>query len=407
MNYNPTPLENPKGIQDFFINESNHIYAISGLNVDPRAFKSTDFSQSWEMIYDHSAVSPNYSKSFGITENPFGTIFISFHYRITSFQKPYLRRKDVNTNWLTIDHNMVFLNIHFLDSVMYLPTTANYWYGGYGIFKSYDYGNTLISINEGLNSLNILQLIVTPEVFIALTGDGIYHSLDQGNYWMQLNLTGLTSNVNRIYYDVSGTLFACTDYGVFMFTGELPVELLSFTGTVSDNTVLLKWITASELNNLGFEIQRKTLHNDWITIGFKSGGGTQTTLSEYFYSDDVSTINLTEVSYRLKQIDFNGNFTFSREVNLALIPGGFSLLQNYPNPFNPITIIRYQLPKESRVSMKVFDILGKEVVVLVDELQDAGHKQIEFNGSSLASGFYIYKLITEEYSASRKMMILK
>lgn len=89
------------------------------------------------------------------------------------------------------------------------------------------------------------------------------------------------------------------------------------------------------------------------------------------------------------------------------LPTNFKLEQNYPNPFNPITIIRYQLPKESRVSVKVFDILGKEVEVLVDELQDAGHKQIEFNGSSLASGFYIYKLITEEYSASRKMMILK
>lgn len=397
----------PSLIQDFYINEFNHIYVISGLNSDPSAYKSTDSSQNWENIYYHSYVSPNYSKSFGITETVSGSIFITFHYRTTGFQKPYLRRKDVNTNWQTIEYNMVFLNIYFLDSVMYLPTTAHYWYGGYGIFKSYDYGNTLIAINEGLNSLNILQLVITPEVFIAVTGDGIYRSLDQGNYWMRLDHTGLNANVKRIYYDDSGTLYACTENGVFQFTGELPVELVSFTGTINDNTVLLRWITASELNNLGFEIQRKTTHSDWITIGFKSGGGTLTTPSEYYFSDDVSLINFRQVNYRLKQIDFNGIFSYSNEVNVNLIPGQFIMLQNYPNPFNPKTIIRYQLPKESKVLLKVFDILGKEVEVLIDEVQDAGYKQIEYNGTSLASGLYIYKLITEEYVASRKMMILK
>ncbi len=414
LNYDPSPLGNPSTIQEFFINEEGHLLVMTGLNSHTSVYKSTDFSFTWEMIFFGGTLAPDYSKGFGITQNSSSSIFISYHKRTTGFQNPYLRRKDVNSNWLTLEHNMVFLNIHFLDSVMFLPTTAHYWYGGYGIFKSYDYGNTLIPINEGLTNLNILQLVVTPEVLIALTGDGIYRSLDHGNFWLRLDHTGLNQTINRIYYDKTGALYACTVNGLFVFTGELPVELISFTGLLKDGIVELSWVTASELNNLGFEIQRKATNDYWIPIGFKSGGGTKTIVSEYYFSDDVSALNFSEVSYRLKQIDFNGVLSYSDEINITLIPGNFLLFQNYPNPFNPLTIIRYQLPIESKVIIKIYDILGNEISEIVNEVQSSGYKEKELNASGLASGVYVYKITVipindsqNVFLYSRKMMMVK
>lgn len=189
----------------------------------------------------------------------------------------------------------------------------------------------------------------------------------------------------------------------------VPVELTSFTASASDGEVLLKWETATEVNNRGFEIERidkQNGNNTWQTIGFIKGNGSTTNPSHYSFIDNNI---LTDVySYRLKQLDFDGTFEYSNEIDVLIeSPVEFSLSQNYPNPFNPATIINYQLAENSFVTLKIYDVLGNEVTTLVNEPHPAGAFSIQFDGSTLASGMYIYKLMTENFTASKKMMLLK
>jgi hypothetical protein len=112
--------------------------------------------------------------------------------------------------------------------------------------------------------------------------------------------------------------------------------------------------------------------------------------------------------YRLKQIDFDGTYLYSKVIEVdANLPAKFQLEQNYPNPFNPVTLIKYQLPIKSSVSLKIFDILGKEIETLVNEVKDAGYYQVSFDASNLSSGIYLYTLQTENYFTSKKMILLK
>jgi hypothetical protein len=188
---------------------------------------------------------------------------------------------------------------------------------------------------------------------------------------------------------------------------ELPVELTSFTASVSQTKVKLNWQTATELNNQGFEVQRKLASSDWITIGFKQGQGTTTELTTYFYEDEISEINSNKLYYRLKQIDFDGTFTYSEEVEVFTQPLNFSISQNYPNPFNPNTIIKYEIPKTTNVKIDVFDMLGRIIDNIVNEEKSAGRYELEFDGSSLSSGVYYYRMQAGDFVSIRKMLMLK
>ena len=113
--------------------------------------------------------------------------------------------------------------------------------------------------------------------------------------------------------------------------------------------------------------------------------------------------------YRLKQIDFNGNFEYfnlSNEVIIG-IPSKFELSQNYPNPFNPSTKITFALPNDGKVSLKIYDMTGKEVMLLVNEVKTAGYYSDSFNASSLSSGIYFYTLSADNFTATKKMMLVK
>ena len=186
----------------------------------------------------------------------------------------------------------------------------------------------------------------------------------------------------------------------------LPVELSSFVSTVSNNNVTLKWTTASELNNSGFDIER-SVNGTWTKIGYAAGNGTSTVSNSYSFTD--RNLASGSYSYRLKQIDFNGNFEYfnlSSEVNIG-IPAQFELSQNYPNPFNPSTTINYNLPKDGKVSIRVFDMSGKEVAVLVNEAKTAGYYSINFNASALSSGVYYYSINADNFTSTKKMMLVK
>jgi hypothetical protein len=188
-------------------------------------------------------------------------------------------------------------------------------------------------------------------------------------------------------------------------TPIVPVELISFTYMVSSADVNLNWTTATEQNNKGFEIQRAS-GNEFTTIGFIGGYGTSTEVHSYSFID--KDLNPGNYSYRLKQVDFDGTSTISEQLNVVITqPQQFGLEQNYPNPFNPSTKIKYSLPETGHVSLKVYDIIGNEIAVLVSESKSMGTYEAEFNSGQLTSGIYFYKLEQGKFSEIRKMTLLK
>jgi len=190
----------------------------------------------------------------------------------------------------------------------------------------------------------------------------------------------------------------------FLPPGTLPVELTSFTAQATDGVVNLSWTTATELNNQGFEIQRST-DGTYRPIGFVNGFGTTTDIHNYSFTD--SDVQTGTYYYRLKQVDYNGIYDYSDVVQVDVAPVNFALEQNYPNPFNPSTIISYGIPVKSNVTLKVFDVLGNEVAILVNEEKPAGSYEVEFDASALPSGIYFYSIQTGRYVETKKMVLLK
>ncbi|MDP2365613.1 MAG: T9SS type A sorting domain-containing protein, partial [Ignavibacteria bacterium] len=197
----------------------------------------------------------------------------------------------------------------------------------------------------------------------------------------------------------------------------IPVELSSFTASLlNNNFVQLRWITITSLNNYGFEIERKvgslqSTVSNYEKIGFVESIGNSTSPDEYSFTD-VTKHNSSVVYYRLKIIDMDGTFTYSDVVEVETGPISFELAQNYPNPFNPSTKISWQSPVGSRQTIKVYDVLGNEVVTLVDEYRTAGSYEVDFQsgsvgGQQLASGIYIYRLSAGNFTETKKMVLLR
>jgi len=193
----------------------------------------------------------------------------------------------------------------------------------------------------------------------------------------------------------------------------VPVELKSFTASLSGNSITILWTTSTELNNRGFELERM-IDKVWEKIAFIEGNGTTTDESTYQFIDEFKNISVKGiVQYRLKQIDFNGTYEYSDvvEVNVDFTPSEYVLYQNYPNPFNPGTKITYALPLSGKVVLTVYSMIGEAVAVLVDEIQVEGFHEIDFDASSAAgglpSGIYLYRLVANENIQVKKMILLK
>lgn len=171
----------------------------------------------------------------------------------------------------------------------------------------------------------------------------------------------------------------------------LPVELTSFTSSVIGTAVKLNWSTASEINNKGFEVERRVANQtEWQNIGFVQGAGTSSSANEYSYTDKPGT---GKFQYRLRQIDFDGTFAYSQIVDAEVsLPTEFILNQNYPNPFNPSTKISYSLPVEGNVKLSVFNSIGQEMTILVSEYQAAGIYEVLWTADNFTSGVYFYQL---------------
>ncbi len=203
--------------------------------------------------------------------------------------------------------------------------------------------------------------------------------------------------------DLTGNTTMCQ----IRFDFASPVELTSFVSTIHENNVTLNWTTATEDNNARFEIERANgSAHEWNMVGTVQGHGNSTQPISYSFVD--RGMNAGTYNYRLKQIDFNGNHAYHNLSNEVIIgvPTRFSLSQNYPNPFNPKTIINYEVPLTKHVTINVYDISGKEVATLVNQLQSAGYYAIDFDGSNFASGVYFYKLVVDGNIIDTKRMLL-
>jgi uncharacterized membrane protein YgdD (TMEM256/DUF423 family) len=246
--------------------------------------------------------------------------------------------------------------------------------------------------------------------------DVLFNGVDSISALQGITVTGGRLNVFNAVVEISSPI--------------VPVELFSFNYELFNGSVNLRRITATEINNQGFEIERASSlttprQEDWETIGFVPGFGTTTEPKSYSFID--KEISGGTYNYRLKQIDFDGSIEYSFIIEVEVVaPNKFSLEQNYPNPFNPATKIKFTIPAlETRhgssrqmVTMKVFDILGNEVATLVNEELPAGEYEVDFHSNdnsdqsfrlvrNLSSGVYFYKLIAGPFSETKKMILAK
>ncbi len=216
------------------------------------------------------------------------------------------------------------------------------------------------------------------------------------NTQLEIKFVGNSFNNDNIYWDNLTLGYI------------VPVELTSFTATSENDEVHLKWTTATETNNQGFEILRSAQNDKqgWQNAGYVAGFGTTTEPKSYSFID--SKVDAGSYTYRLKQIDFDGTVTYSEEVNVEVeIPLVYSLEQNYPNPFNPSTTIKYSLSEDGFVKLAVYNLLGEEVTTLVNTEQKAGRYEVNFNAMELSSGIYMYRLESKNFLSIKKMLLIK
>jgi photosystem II stability/assembly factor-like uncharacterized protein len=275
-----------------------------------------------------------------------------------------------------------------------------------GLNSTTDGGTTWTAINS-LGTGTIYAVLGKGNVWFHTRGTNIYRSTNDGVSW-DTSYTG-TGTVYFLQKARNGAdvMFAVKGAGGIVKGSNfnVPVELTSFSASAVNDRVVLNWSTATETNNRGFEIQRSANGSDFITVAFVNGAGTTTETQNYSYSDLVSA---GKYSYRLKQVDFNGAYEYS---NVAEVEFGadlnYALEQNYPNPFNPSTKITYVTKDQGFVSLKIYNILGNEVAELINGEVEAGNHEVTFDASGLSSGVYFYTLTTGNFTATKKMMMMK
>ena len=258
-------------------------------------------------------------------------------------------------------------------------------------------------------------------VVIPSTGDGVLAFTVQINIVNTNQHAGLTFEQSLMdgeqYKDDEMTPWPVVDASDFV-DPPLPIQLASFTAQpeAHGHGVLLDWTTLSEINNFGFEVQRSPVNDSsYATLpnSFVAGHGTSNEPHHYTFID--STASPGRWYYRLRQIDVDGTVHFSNGVSVNTltgvsqpeIPDRFALGQNYPNPFNPSTTITYQLPTASHVTLKIYNTMGQEVVTLIDDVEEAGYKSAVWNALNVSSGVYFYRLQTNDFVQTRKLVLMR
>jgi hypothetical protein len=224
--------------------------------------------------------------------------------------------------------------------------------------------------------------------------------LEIGDYSMDMEITTNDPVHSLMVVPISMTI-----------DNAVPVELVAFNAEIVDGNVVLNWSTATEINNNGFQIER-SIHSlqssvsNWESKGFVSGKGTTT--EKTFYSFKDKNEKPGTYLYRLKQVDFDGTFSYSNEVEIEVTgPKEFALYQNYPNPFNPSTTIKFALLVKTNLTLNVYNTLGEKVAEIFKGEMEEGYHEIMFNASGLSSGIYFYKIESENFNSTKKMTLIK
>lgn len=234
-----------------------------------------------------------------------------------------------------------------------------------------------------------------------------------GSTWINLGGPGSAPNVGNI----TGT--GATTLGVFVLANNfgagnvLPVELTSFTGASNENNITLKWTTATEVNSFKFAVERSLDKTTWVNVGTVQAAGNSNAPKNYTITDKNVTGG-TSFNYRLMMVNPSGvTEDFGKVITVAAaVPTKFDLSQNYPNPFNPSTTIKFSVPKATVVTLKVYNMIGQEVVTLVNEQKEIGFYSLTWNGKNnfntqVASGVYIYRIVAGDFVSVKKMNLLK
>ncbi len=333
-----------------------------------------------------------------------------------------------NPNWkMGFEVDMAFvINAGGNDSVAYLDA-AKYFSGN----KTGQYIGSSYNSGSGTNGPSVAGIFAENSIRFAL--DSAY---DRGRGFeiriprSELNNIGFNGNLQMAAFIVSNSAYFSDlsipgnitggnaafnpDFGTLAggpyFTGfnPLPVELVSFNATSTGNGVTLDWMTASELNNRGFAIEKSIDGLNFSEIGFVAGNGTSALVNKYSYTD--ANAGAAVVYYRLKQLDFDGTYSYSSivKVETSAVPNVFALDQNYPNPFNPSTTISFTVDKEGFANLTVYSINGEMITTLFNENAKPGQRyNLQFNASDLPSGIYFYRLTQDNSVVTRKLTLLK
>lgn len=332
--------------------------------------------------------------------NPNNMIAVMSRYTLTP---DVSKSSDEGVTWTSITSNIV--NSGFTDAIIQRvtadPLNGNTFYlarASYGVGQviiTSDFGTTWRDISGNLPKVSANDIFVDPantnHIYVA-NDFGVYLSFDGGGSYNKLsNGMPFVPVMDFDFFNSGGKKYlraATHGRGVLEINidSPIPVEFLTFTAESNGYETNLNWSTATELNNSGFEIQRSIDHGNYLTVGFIKGNGNSLSRKEYCFKEKYLYGFLT---YRLKQVDYNGMYTYSDPVEIFPV-SDFTVFQNYPNPFNPITIIKFNLPEAGNVRLTISNSLGEIIETLVNDIKPAGIYEYPWNADKYASGVYFY-----------------
>jgi photosystem II stability/assembly factor-like uncharacterized protein len=313
--------------------------------------------------------------------------------------------------------------VHHTNPNTVVATTSGF---GTNVFKSTNGGANWVNIHGNLPITPVNDILIFPDYeptessFFVATDIGIYFTSNNGTVWEDVGGDIPNTVIMHLDYSPSTRMVRAGTHGRGVFEAFIdtivPVELTAFTAAAMDKAVVLNWTTATEINNSGFEVERKLKNEDWEKVGFIKGEGNSTQPMNYKFIDNFNDRSYAgRVLYRLKQIDYDGTVEYSKHiyVDVSFVPESIELFQNYPNPFNPVTSIKYALPLGANVRLSVYNNIGQKVEELVNGVQELGIHEVKWNGSNYASGIYYYSLEVMDmtggllYKDSKKLILMK
>jgi len=411
--WNPVTFSYP--INSFYFVSSNVGWVSSMNNNVGEIYKTTNGGLNWTLQF------------FSIDFYPESFFFLNENYGWIS--APLIKTSDGGNNWIP-NYNSPLgspSNLSFADTLT--GWLSHNTLGSYAISKTTDGGTTWTEqIAEGgkfIESISFINANVGYAAGYTMGGPNnpergiIKKTTDGGLTWNEQYSD--TGGLYSIYMIDEMVGYAAGYPGKILKTinGGLPVELISFTAETSpNNNALLSWTTASETNNKGFQVERKKFSEaksviqrieskeGWNTAGFVNGKGTSIEKNNYTFLDE--NLESGKYKYRLKQIDYDGSFEYSNEIEVEIgLPDKFELYQNYPNPFNPTTNIKFTIPDFGFTTLKIYDVLGNEIATLVNEEKAPGEYEVEFAAAGISSGIYFYQLRAGTFSETKKLVLLR